>query len=147
MKNLVILFVSMLATATMAVAQTSSTAIRTESKDVVRPLYGLIGDTLLKNGTKTQIFAISDWCESLRLQTKYVRKSGNYTKAKTLIYGSMDNLSYTLLDSVKVASNSSTINGESAIITIKRPFVKIVTTAYDSTQKIQLFFKILIDKN
>ena len=141
MKKLLLIIVAILSIVTFANAQAS-----TKLSEGIK--YFHYSDTLEKNDAITQYYYIPDFCVNLRIQTDCDTLATGYIKTSTQVYGSVDYSNWVAVGSALVTSG----NGASATNTalnsgIYWPYVKITTTAVDSTQYVDFKYRLVIDKN
>lgn len=108
-------------------------------------LYGGTGDTIVKNGNITQVFPVAPFCTGVKYKIETTRIRGSYTKVRTIMYESWDAVNYTVVDTLNIATSSASSSGSSTLATPKLPYIKLVTTAIDSTQTVRIKTRLLID--
>lgn len=110
--------------------------------------YYHYSDTLEKNDVITQYYYVPDFCTSFRIQTDCDTLATGYIKVSTQVYGSLDFSNWVAIGSALVTSgNTASATNTALNSTVHYNYLKITTTAVDSTQYVDFKYRLLIDKN
>lgn len=131
MKKILLLFVALIA----FVATSFSQNVISKNSIVVRG--GSAIDTAQKNQAVSQIFIGSPFIQDFAFEAKTTKKSGTYQKARVFIEKSYDKATWYTVDTLAIASSSTTVNSNVDIQAINAPYVRLRLLPYDSTQVIK----------
>lgn len=129
--------------------QAQITTIKTDY--VVNYLYG---DTLIKNASFSNVYYVKDFVKNARLTLVIdtMASAAQHPKVRSVLLRSANAVDYYSVAGDTVTATSSLASGHkiatsSLISNIYEPYVKVTTTAIDSTQNSKVKYILVIDKN
>jgi len=126
----------------------SAQSYKTIKEDQVYAYQYANEDSVIKDGSKTLYFYVKDFAVNVKYETTLTRLSGDYTKARIIIYNSIDATNWVAFDTLSFAGTGSTISTVSDLKTnVYTPYLKISVLPYDSIQTVKAKHYLLIDKN
>lgn len=141
MKKLIFIILLFVPFLMMAQTLTSPKAITTD-----QDYYYLYGDTLEKDAAISQYYYVKDFCQDIRIQSQVDTLAAGYLKIRTIVYGSLDYSNWYTLDTLDIAGQTSA-TGSLLEKDVYSKYLKLTTTAIDSTQYGEFKYRILFNTN
>lgn len=128
------------------------TSVQAQNKTVTDDIFlanvlNASNDTIQKNDSIFYSIYVKPFIDVVKWQTTATRVSGSYSKAMVILQTSFDYVNWVNNDTLLIAGAGITTQALTSAITIKDPYFRLLTVAYDSTATLKIKHNILIDTN